>query len=94
MTHMPPQELLEATHAFPGKYVFKAIGVNESDFSERVVALVRNELQHDFDPPFEVKLTPHGRHIAVTIEPWVETAAQVLAIYQRLRTAEGLMLLL
>lgn len=94
MTSLPPQELLEATHSFPGKYVFKAIGRNENEFVERVVAAIRAELQHDFDPPFEVKLSAQGRHVSVTIEPWMETAVQVLAVYQRIRTVEGLMLLL
>ena len=91
---LPPLELLEATHVFPGKYVFKAIGPNREEFIETVVAIVRDELQHDFDLPYELNATPAGRHVAITIEPLIETAEQVLAIYQRIKNVEGLVMML
>lgn len=94
MDALPARELLEAMHTFPGKYVFKAIGLNENDFVERIVQMVRTELQHDFDDPFEYKATPRGRHVSVTIEPWVESSEQVLAIYRLLNTAEGIVMLM
>lgn len=87
-------ELLAAIHAFPGKYVFKAIGLAEGDFAGRVIALVRRELQQPFDAPFQTRETSSGKHIAVTIEPWVETPEQVLAIYDRLKSVAGLVMLL
>lgn len=89
----PSIELLEATHTFPGKYVFKAIGLIGDDFQGRVIAAVRAELQQTFDPPYETRETSSGRHIAVTIEPWVETPEQILAIYGRLKAEAGLVML-
>src|SRR5581483_1032896 len=45
--HLSPQELLQATHEFPGKFVFKAIGRNDDDFIDGVVAVVRSELHQE-----------------------------------------------
>jgi uncharacterized protein len=93
VNHGASLELLTSTHAFPGKYVFKAIGLMDDDFTGRVVALVRAELQQAFDAPYETRETPSGRHISVTIEPWIETPEQVLAVYDRLKAATGLVML-
>ena len=92
--HLSPQELLQATHEFPGKFVFKAIGRNDDDFIDGVVAVVRSELCQEFDAPYELHRTTSGRHVSVTIEPIVETAEQVLAIFRSLRGVDGLVLLL
>ncbi len=94
MSALPPVELLEATHNFPGQFTFKAIGKNEAEFTERVVATIRVVLEHEFDSPFSVQMTAGGRHISVTIEPTVESAQQVLSIYQQLRALDGLVMLL
>jgi putative lipoic acid-binding regulatory protein len=91
---LPLIELLEKTHTFPGVYVFKVIGRSEGAFAERVVAAVRDELACAVDPPFRVRQTRGGRHVAVTVEPPVATAQQVLAVYRRLRTTAGLVMVL
>jgi putative lipoic acid-binding regulatory protein len=91
---LPPLELLEATHVFPGKYVFKAIGPNSDEFIETVIGIVRSELGHEFDPPYQLNRSTHGRHVSVTIEPFVDTPQQILAIYERLRHVEGLAMML
>jgi putative lipoic acid-binding regulatory protein len=90
----PSLELLVATHQFPGKYVFKVIGHPVDDFPGRVVAVVRSELQQSFDAPFQIRETASGRHVSVTIEPWIDAPEQVLAIYGRLKTEVGLVMLL
>jgi putative lipoic acid-binding regulatory protein len=87
-------ELLNDTHDFPGPYIFKAIGRVENGFAARVVAAVREELAQDVDPPFRLRETLHGRHVAVTVEPTVQTADQVLAVYRRIRKMAGLVMLL
>jgi len=94
MSEVSPLELLEATHDFPGEFVFKAIGANRAGFVELIVAGVREELVLDVDPPYEIRQTSGGRHLAVTITPHVESAAQVLAIYERIRVVDGLIMLL
>jgi putative lipoic acid-binding regulatory protein len=91
---LPAIELLEAVHSFPGPYTFKAIGRVENGFAARIVAAVRDELNAETDPPFFCRQTAGGRHIAVTLEPHLETVYQVLAIYRRIRAVDGLVMLL
>jgi len=90
---LPALELLEKTHSFPGPYMFKVIGRSEDGFVARTVAAVREELASDGDPPFRTRQTPNGRHIAVTLQPTVQTAHEVLAVYRRLRSLTGLVML-
>lgn len=90
---MPPIELLESAHTFPGPYIFKVIGRSERGFLARTVAAVREELAHESDPPYRVRETTGGRHIAITLEPRVETAQQVLDVYRRLSHTTGLVML-
>jgi putative lipoic acid-binding regulatory protein len=87
-------ELLEKTHRFPGPYMFKAIGRVENGFMARVVAAVRDELADPVDPPYKFREAAGGRHVSVTLEPTVQTADQVLAVYRRIRTVRGLVMLL
>jgi len=91
---MLTEELLNSTHRFPGKFLFKAIGLQDGEFADSVVAAVRESLSLEFDPPYELRETPQGRHVSVTIEPWVEDAGQALAAYQRIRELPGLVMLL
>lgn len=94
MSQLPPQELLDATHQFPGKFLFKVIGRSDDEFAARVVATVREALSHDFDPPYELRHTAGGRHVAVNIEPWVESSEQALVVYTRIREVSGLVMLM
>ena len=91
---LPARELLELVHKFPGEFVFKAVGRAEGNFVEIVVATVRTALKLDFDPPFETRETPAGRHIAVTVMPWVESSDEVLLIFEKIREIPGLVMLL
>lgn len=91
MNHLPSAELLENTHDFPGPYMFKVIGRSQGGcFVALVVAAVRDELEGEVDPPYRVRETAAGRHIAVTVEPHVQNAWEVLAVYQRLGQLPGL----
>ena len=94
MSDLPSEELLNSTHQFPGKFVFKAIGHSGGEFAASVIAAVRDSLSLDFDPPHELRQTPQGRHVSVTVEPWVEDAGQALDVYQRIRDLPGLVMLL
>ena len=89
----PTIELLEKTHAFPCVYLFKVIGKADQGFPARVVAAVRNVLAIDADPPFRVREAVGGRHVSVSLEPIVQSAHQVLAIYDRLGTLDGVVML-
>jgi putative lipoic acid-binding regulatory protein len=87
-------QLLEAVHQFPGPYVFKVIGRVDNGFAARVVAAVRDELAGSADPPFRVRHTVGGRHVAVTLEPTVQTVHQILAVYRRIRRIPGLVMVM
>jgi len=73
--------------------MFKVIGKAQGNFLARTIASVRMELGLETDPPFRIRESVGGRHMAITLEPLVASAAQVLAIYRRLRETEGVMLL-
>ena len=90
MDNLPSAELIENTHEFPGPYMFKVIGRSGEGFVALVVAAVRDELEGEIDPPYRVRETAAGRHIAVTVEPLVQNAWEVLAVYQRLGQLPGL----
>ena len=93
MDDLQSVELLQATHDFPGPYMFKVIGRPEKGFEARVVAAVRDQMDEGaIDPPFRVRRTPGGRHVSVTVEPVMETAWQVLAVYRRLRETDGMIM--
>jgi putative lipoic acid-binding regulatory protein len=91
---LPAIALLEKTHQFPGRYMFKAIGRVENGFVARVVAAVRDELAETVDPPFSFREAVGGRHVSVTLEPMLQTVHQVLAIYRRMQKVAGLVMLL
>ena len=94
MDELPAIALLESVHTFPGPYIFKVIGKADRGFVARAVAAVRDELAAAVDPPYRVRETAGRRHVAVTLEPRVQTAQQVLAVYRRLRVLAGLVMLL
>jgi putative lipoic acid-binding regulatory protein len=94
MGAFPSIELLEAHHTFPGQFMFKAIGRTENGFVARTVAAVRDELAEPVDPPYSVRETGSGHYVAVTLEVRVQTATQVVAVYQRMSRLAGLKLLL
>lgn len=93
MENLPAIDLIEAHHTFPGPYTFKVIGKSEGGFTARVVAAVRDELEAEVDPPFRIRHTAGGRHVSVTVEPVMETAWDVLAVYSRLRETDGLVMM-
>ena len=94
MSSLPTVEVLEQTHAFPGPYQFKVIGKADHGFVARVIALVRIELLIDIDPPYRVREAVGGRHLSVTLDPVVQSAQQVIAIYRRLCGLDGVVILL
>ncbi|MCP4170104.1 MAG: DUF493 domain-containing protein [Fuerstiella sp.] len=91
---LPSIEVLEAHHSFPGPYMFKVIGVADDRFTGRVVEQVRDELGLDQDPPYTLRNTAKGNHVAITLEPECESPQQVLTIYNRLTGLDGMVMLL
>jgi putative lipoic acid-binding regulatory protein len=73
--------------------MFKVIGRVDNGFVARVVAAVREELAGNIDPPFTVRQAAGGRHVAVTLQPELQSAEQVLAVYRRVQSLAGLIFL-
>ena len=93
MANLPSIELLESTHVFPGPYIFKAIGKTENAFVRRVLTAAREAVHSDVDPPFKARETKGGKHVCVTLTLVVEKAMEVHAIYSRILSVRGLVLL-
>jgi uncharacterized protein len=93
MDYQPSIDLLEATHRFPGPFMFKVVGRSEEQFVARVLAAVRSKLGEDNEPAFSIRKTANGVHTCVTVEPEVPSAAAVVEIYAHLRGVEGVMML-
>ncbi len=93
MDYQPSIELLEATHRFPGPFMFKVIGRSEEQFVARVLAAVRTSLGDDNEPAFSIRKTANGVHTCVTVEPEVPSAAAVVEIYSQLKNVDGVMML-
>ncbi|MBX3441703.1 MAG: DUF493 domain-containing protein [Planctomyces sp.] len=93
MDYAPSVELLEATHVFPGPYMFKVVGHTSDNFVGRVVSTVRCGLPEDLEPAFSTRRTANGRHVCVTIEPELPTAEAVIELYARLRDVDGVVML-
>lgn len=94
MPSLPARELLDAVHNFPCQYVFKAVGLADDEFVSRVVVTIRETLELEFDPPFETRETPAGRHVSVTVTLSVQSSDEVLLIYERMSGITGLVMLL
>jgi putative lipoic acid-binding regulatory protein len=86
--------LLNATHSFPCSVMIKVIGVSRDAFVTEVVQAVRMAVGPEPTVPFTCRQTPAGRHTAVTLEPHVSSAEQVLEIYRQVRQVSGIILTL
>jgi len=94
MKQLPPVELLNSTHQFPGPFVLKVVGKAEDGFLGRVVATAREKSGLPADPAFTVRQSTTGKHVSVTVSIDVKDAEQVLEIYSALSNLQGLELLL
>lgn len=93
MEYLPTLELLRKTHDFPGPYTFKVIGSVEGGFIARAVVAVRLGLGGDVDPPYSLRVTEGGRHVAITLTPMIFRPEQVLTVYKSLKGLAGLVML-
>ena len=94
MSHIPSIEILESAHRFPTRYLIKAIGLIENDFSGRVNSAVLSVLETPDSVVLTERVSGNRRHVAVTVEANVKTALIVQQLYQELIKLDGLVLLL
>ncbi len=93
MHNIPSIELLKSVHSFPGKYLFKVIGHADDGFLARAVAAIREATGADIDPPYSIRQSASGKHVAISFDVPVQTAYDVEDIYKRLITLKGLVAL-
>lgn len=86
--------LLEQQHDFPCEFTFKVIGKAHDEFVLRVVSSLRECLPGDEDPPHRHRSTPNGKHVAVTLDPVITSAEEVLRVYAQLKLIEGVVMVL
>lgn len=91
---LPSRELIESTHSFPCRFVFKVIGPNTQEFvdenRQRVVAVTGA----DEHVELSYRVSSAGNHGSVTMHVHVLDAEQVRAIYLALSTIEGVRMML
>ena len=88
------QELIDSTHTFPGTYIFKIVGYKRDSFVEKVLAATREVIGGAIAIKHSTNETKSGKHIAITMEPFVDDSDQVLAIYQKLRDVDDVIMFL
>jgi uncharacterized protein len=90
--NIPPLELLNANHAFPGPYIFKIIVLAEEGIEKRITLAIKEELEMTEHPTHTTRDTT--QHIAITVEVLVPSAHKVQAVYKRLLQEKCVVLLL
>jgi len=93
MNHDQAQNLLESTHDFPGTFMFKVVGWQRNEFVERVLNSARAVVGRAIDIEYTTRETSSGRHISVTMEPFVDNSDQVLEIYEHLKALDDVVML-
>lgn len=89
MDESPHLELLESNHSFPGIYQIKVIGSIDGDFGDRVTTAIREGLVIPSEINVKIRTTPDGRHVSLTLDINVQSAAEVIALYAKIRQVEG-----
>ena len=85
-------DLLNATHTFPCEFTIKVIGANNNNFVQRCIDAVQDAAPHPNEIPHTTRSTPNGRHIAVTLQPTLQSAEHVLAVYASVKVVQGVVM--
>ncbi len=85
-------ELLNATHTFPCQFTLKVIGTSTDDFVDRCLVAVKSVNLDSDEIPVTTRSTPNGKHTSITLLPTLASAEQVLAVYEQLRSVEGVVM--
>ncbi len=91
---LPSKELLEAHHIFPGLFTFKIILDAQPDIENTLKHLVAPCLSAPSRVRTTLRTSANGRYESVSLEIFVASADEVLAVYQKLHGAPGLRMLL
>jgi hypothetical protein len=84
--------LLNQCHSFPGPFVFKLIGENTTRFYDTVLAEVSAELGEIArqEAGLLTRRSSGGKYLSITLNVEMASAEQVLRLYERFSSVEGL----
>ena len=91
---LPPIELLESVHKFPGPYTFKIIANNNKETLSTIVRVIQQTLNLNSPPPHSSRVSEGGKHASLTVEIVVQKAQDVHSVYEALLKTPGVLLLL
>lgn len=91
---LPPLELLESVHKFPGTYTFKIIALNNEETLKNILEVMKVKLNLPELPKYTSRVSEGGKHVSITLEPTLQKAQDVHDIYQALLETKGVLLLL
>lgn len=92
MEYWKARDLIDSVHQFPGTYMFKVVGWQRNDFVERVLSAAREVVGGALPLNYRTRQTASGRHIAVTLEPFIDDSDQVLEIYEHFRDVDDVIM--
>ena len=93
--HQRAIDLLEANHVFPGEYSFSVIAHNADATTAAVIAAIEAELGAPLSGEArEARPSSQGKYVSHRLRVHCQSAAQVLALYARLRAVEGVVTVL
>ena len=83
-------DLLDAQHDFPGPYGFKVICRNQPGAPEGIVAALTAETSLQLQSDGEnLRASRGGKYVSFKVVVQAQTAADVLAVYARLRAYDS-----
>jgi putative lipoic acid-binding regulatory protein len=93
--HQRSIDLLEANHVFPGDYSFSVIAHNADAVTAAVIAAIEAELGASLPGEArEARPSSQGKYVSHRLRVHCQSAAQVLALYARVRAVEGVVTVL
>jgi putative lipoic acid-binding regulatory protein len=91
---LPPIELLESTHQFPGPYIFKIITNTDEGTLKNILSVLQTALKLPSLPVYTSRLSESGKHTSLTVELELQKAQEVHLVYEALYKTPGVLLLL
>ena len=85
------RELLESQHVFPGGYTFKVIYRSAEGMSERICQAINQSTGIEINADnFSVRESSSANFLSMTLDIEVQSAQQVLDVYEVLGTMENI----
>lgn len=94
MKDVPSAEALESVHKFPCQYTIKVFGENSTAFLESVQKKVSGLLDTNEYLQITERPSSKGKHLALSLKLYVQSAQKVQLLYIELKNLEGIRFIL